>query len=80
MSTNMDALRAKMADLGISNETLAKRLGIDVSTLYRKMKSDGTNFTVGQMHTIVAVLGLSNEEAASIFLWENSHKCENDNG
>lgn len=76
MSTNMDALRAKMADLGISNETMAKRLGIDVSTLYRKMKSDGTNFTVGQMHTIVAVLGLTHEEAASIFLWNNSHKCE----
>lgn len=77
MSTNMDALRAKMAELGISNETLAKRLGIDVSTLYRKMKSEGTNFTVGQMHTIVAVLGLTCEEASSIFLWNNSHKCEN---
>lgn len=76
MSTNMDALKAKMAELGISNETLAKRLGIDVSTLYRKMKSEGTNFTVGQMHTIVAVLGLTPEEAASIFLWHNSHKCE----
>lgn len=76
MSTNMDALRAKMAELGISNETLAKRLGIDVSTLYRKMKSDGTNFTVGQMHAIVAVLGLTHEEASSIFLWNNSHKCE----
>lgn len=68
MSTNMDALRAKMAELGISNETLAKRLGIDVSTLYRKMKSEGTNFTVGQMHIIVAVLGLTNEEASAIFL------------
>lgn len=76
MSTNMDALRAKMTELGISNETMARRLGIDVSTLYRKMKSEGTSFTVGQMHTIVAVLGLTSEEAASIFLWNNSQKCE----
>lgn len=76
MSTNMDALRAKMAELGISNETMAKRLGIDVSTFYRKLKSDGMTFTVGQIHTIVAVLGLTPEEAASIFLWNDSHKCE----
>ena len=76
MSTNMDALRAKMAELGISNETMAKRLGIDVSTFYRKLKSDGMTFTVGQIHAIVAVLGLTTEEAASIFLWNDSHKCE----
>ena len=69
MSTNMDALRGKMAERRISHEEMAKRIGVDVSTFYRKMKSDGVNFTVGQMHKIVEILGLSNEEAASIFLW-----------
>lgn len=76
MSTNMDKLRGKMAELGISIGTLAKRMGIDESTFYRKMKSEGMNFTVGEMHTIVSVLGLTCEEATSIFLWNNSHKCE----
>ena len=76
MSTNMDMLKAKMAEMKIGHEALAKRLGIDVSTLYRKMKSDGTNFTVGQMHAIVEVLCLTSEEASAIFLWNNSHKCE----
>lgn len=69
MSTNMDVLRGKMAERRISHEEMAKRIGVDVSTFYRKLKSDGINFTVGQMHKIVEVLGLTNEEAASIFLW-----------
>ena len=69
MSTNMDMLRDKMAEKNISNEAMAKEIGIDASTFYRKMKSCGTNFTVGQMHKIVEVLELSSKEAALIFLW-----------
>ena len=72
MSTNIEMLRGKMADRNISNEDMAKRMGIDASTFYRKMKSDGANFTVGQMHMIVDILQLAPEEAASIFLWQNS--------
>lgn len=69
MSTNMNQLRKKMADKGISNEDMASRMGIDASTFYRKMKSDGINFTVGQMHKIAEILELSASEANSIFLW-----------
>ncbi len=76
MSTNIKLLRDKMASKNISTEDMAKKMGIDASTLYRKMKSDGTNFTVGQMHAIVDVLQLTPEEAAAIFLWNNSHLCE----
>lgn len=73
MSTNIKLLRDKMANKNISTEDLAKEMGIDASTLYRKMKSEGTNFTVGQMHSIVDALQLTSEEAAAIFLWNNSH-------
>lgn len=76
MSTNMDRLKEKMSERNISHEELAQKLGIDVSTLYRKLKSDGMTFTVGQLHIIVDVLELSDDDAASIFLWNNSHKCE----
>lgn len=76
MSTNIKLLRDKMASRNISTEDMAKKMGIDTSTLYRKMKSDGVNFTVGQMHTIVDLLQLTAEEAAAIFLWNNSQKCE----
>lgn len=69
MSTNMDILRGKMAELKLSPEDMAREIGVDASTFYRKMKTEGVNFTVGQIHKIVDVLNLSREEAASIFLW-----------
>lgn len=69
MSTNMDILRGKMENRQITNNEMAKQLGIDPSTFYRKLKSDGTTFTVGQIHKIVEVLGLNPEEATTIFLW-----------
>ena len=69
MSTNMDILRNKMAEKKISPEVMAQRIGVDPSTFYRKIKADGINFTVGQMHKIVDILQLTKEEATSIFLW-----------
>lgn len=69
MSTNMEMLRGKMSELKLSPEDMAKEIGVDPSTFYRKIKADGVSFTVGQMHKIVEVLRLSREEAASIFLW-----------
>lgn len=69
MSTNMDILRGKMAEKKVSAEDMARAMGINASTFYRKMKTDGASFTVGQMHQVVNVLGLSHEEATSIFLW-----------
>lgn len=56
----------------MTHEELANKLGIDASTLSRKMKSDGLSFTVGQMHKIVDVLGLTADEAKQIFLQGNS--------
>ena len=67
MSTNMDVLRGKMTERRITQEEMARKIGVNVSTFYRKMKTDGINFTVGQMHKIVEVLKLTNEEAAAIF-------------
>lgn len=69
MQTNLNLLRGKMAEQNISKEELAKKIGIDSSTFYRKMKNNGNSFTVGQMHKIVEILKLTHEEAAAIFLW-----------
>ena len=69
MKTNMDKLRGRMAEKKIGKEELAERIGMDASTFYRKMRGDGEKFTVGQMHKIVEVLGLSREDAITIFLW-----------
>ena len=69
MSTDMRKLRDKMAEMKMSPEDMARKIGVDPSTFYRKIKDDGINFTVGQMHKIVEILQLSKEDAASIFLW-----------
>ena len=58
-----------MVERRINSEEMAKKIGVDTSTFYRKMKSDGMTFTVGQMHKIAEVLNLTHDEAASIFLW-----------
>ncbi len=68
MNTNMDILRGKMVEKRINAEELSRRIGINTSTFYRKMRSDGESFTVGQIHKIVDVLQLSNSDAVSIFL------------
>lgn len=72
MSTNMDVLRGKMTERRVTHEEMAKLIGVDASTFYRKMKSEGTSFTVGQIHKIVEVLRLTPDEATSIFLRKNS--------
>lgn len=69
MQTNMDLLRGKMAERNVSKEELAQKIGIDASTFYRKMRTDGISFTVGQIHKIVDALELTHDEATAIFLW-----------
>ena len=69
VSINMELLHGKMREKNISNEDMAVQIGVDASTFYRKIKANGVNFTVGQMHKIVEILRLTKEEAVSIFLW-----------
>ncbi|MBQ9269719.1 MAG: XRE family transcriptional regulator [Oscillospiraceae bacterium] len=76
MQVNIEKLRGKMAENSTSGTELAKAIGMDESTFYRKMKAKGLAFTIAQMHNIVDKLNLTDEEAISIFLADNSHKCE----
>ena len=73
MRTDMDKLRGKIAEKRLTQDDLAGRIGVDPSTLSRKMKANGLAFTVGQMHQIVDALGLTTYEAMQIFLGKNSH-------
>lgn len=72
MQTNINKLRGKIAEVGITNEAVAAALSVDYSTFYRKMKDDGLSFTVGQMHKLVDVLSLTADEAMAIFLSNSS--------
>lgn len=67
MNADMNMLSGKIRERRMTQEEFAKEMGIDASTFYRKMKSDGLTFTVGQMHKMVDILGLSADEARKIF-------------
>ena len=51
-------------------------IGIDSSTLFRKLSSGGDSFSIKQVHQAVSTLNLSREEAIDIFLPQDSRKCE----
>lgn len=59
-------LRGKIAERGIKQIVLAKKAGMDKSTLSRKMKT-GEAFTIGEANKIATILKLTKEEAMAIF-------------
>lgn len=59
-------LRGKITEKGFNQATLAKQVGIDRSTLNRKLKDGGT-FTIEEANKIAVALGISGSEAISIF-------------
>ena len=65
---NMMKLRGAMAGKGITQEKLAEIIGIDRTTLIRKMKNDGLQFTVEEVQKIAVALSLTAQEVLDIFL------------
>lgn len=76
MHVDITRLRGKIVECGMTQEKMAQKLGMNKSTLSRKMKSNAVAFSVGEMFQIAEILRLTNREAAEIFLAENSHYCE----
>ena len=72
MHVDIAKLRGRIVEKGFTQESLAEQLGIDNSTFSRKMTTNGVAVTIGQMHQIPELLALSCDEAADIFLQENS--------
>jgi transcriptional regulator with XRE-family HTH domain len=66
-NVNTNKLKGKIAEKGITLEKLAFLIGIDKSTMSRKMKNGGEGFSIKQANDIVNALGMSNAEATDIF-------------
>lgn len=65
---NTAKLKGKMRENGMSQEEMAKRLGVALSTLNRKLQvQEGDNFTVGEANKIYRILDLTSDEAVAIF-------------
>lgn len=67
MHVNVALLRAKLVEIGLTHEQLAEFIGMDRSTLSRKLSGGGLGFLVGEVHRIIKVLHLTGAEAAAIF-------------
>lgn len=63
---NIQKLKGKIVERGMNVEALADKLGIDRSTLYRKLNA-GEKFTIGEAQKIKASLDLTDNEASDIF-------------
>lgn len=67
----IDKLREKIVERGLSVELVAEQMGVNRSTLYRKMQNKtGRGFTVGDVRKLSEILGLSAGEITDIFFSE----------
>ena len=64
---NVNRLKGKIVEKGMTIETVAKAIGIDTSTLYRKLQNSGEKITIKEADNITAFLELGADEATSIF-------------
>lgn len=64
---NMNKLRGKVVEKGLSIDKLSDEIGIDRSSVYRKINNNGETFTVREVRKIVSVLNLTPEEISLIF-------------
>ena len=64
---NIRKLKGKIVECGINVEGLADKIGMDRSTLYRKLSANGENFTIKEADSISKVLDLTYAEVNAIF-------------
>ena len=64
---NVNKLKGKIVEKGLSIKTLADIIGIDRATLYRKLSNNGDTLLIREANSIVSALKLSPDEAVAIF-------------
>lgn len=64
---NINKLKGKIVERGLNVEKLAERIGLDKSTLYRKINNDGETFSIREANLICKELVLTGTEATAIF-------------
>lgn len=64
---NLNKLKLKIFENGMNVSQLAEKIGIDRSTLYRKLQKNGDNISIKEANLMVETLHLTVEEANAIF-------------
>lgn len=63
----LNKLKAKIVELGMNVEMLADKIGMERSTLYRKL-NNFEKITIGEAIRMKDALEMTDEEASDIFL------------
>lgn len=63
----VNRIKKKMMELDVTVKDMAQVIGVDESTFYRKLKKNGSTFSVEQAQKIAEHLNLSESEACAIF-------------
>lgn len=71
MMVNVNKLKGKIVELGLSIPELARILGIDKATFYRKINTGGCKITIGEAELIAKTLKLTPDELNEIFFDSN---------
>lgn len=66
---DVNKLKGKIVERGLNVEKLAEVIGVDRSSLYRKL-NNAEKITIGEAMRMKIALGISNDEAVDIFLTE----------
>ena len=64
---NINKLRGKIVECGLTVEKLASLIGLSKSAFYRKLKGSGENFSIKEANDIAEILNLTAEEVNAIF-------------
>lgn len=64
---NVNKLKGKIVEKGLSVSELATLIGVDKTTFYRKLNSDGKNFTIKEVDLIAEKLTLNKDDVNAIF-------------
>lgn len=64
---NINKLKGRIVEKQLTIEKLAGKIGLDRSTLYRKISNDGETLSIREANLICKELGISGREATEIF-------------
>lgn len=64
---NVNKLKGKIVENGMSVSDLAEKVNIDKATFYRKLNANGETFLIREADAIAKALHLNGEEVNAIF-------------
>lgn len=67
MLVNVNKLRGKIVENELNVATLAEKIGVDATTLYRRISDGGETFLIKEVQAIARELNLTIDEINSIF-------------